>query len=70
MKTGLFEQSHFLMGFEDTLMNYLLEPEASEELLDYITEYKLKYARILIENLPVSYTHLDVYKRQAMSSAR
>ena len=36
MKTGLFEQSHFLMGFEDTLMNYLLEPEASEELLDYI----------------------------------
>ena len=51
MKTGLFEQSHFLMGFEDTLMNYLLEPEASEELLDYITEYKLKYACILIENL-------------------
>lgn len=51
MATGLFEQAHYLMGFEDTLMNLLMEPEAMEELLDYITEYKLNYARILVENL-------------------
>ena len=25
---GLFEMSHYLMGFEDALMNYLMEPEA------------------------------------------
>ena len=37
------------MGFEDTLMNFLLEPEAMEELLDYITDYKLTYAQILVE---------------------
>ena len=34
MGTGVFEQCHFLMGFEDTLMNFLLEPEAMHELVD------------------------------------
>lgn len=51
MATGLFEQAHYLMGFEDTLMNLLMEPEDMEELLDYITDYKLAYAKILVENL-------------------
>lgn len=51
MVTGLFERSHFLMGFEDTLMNYVIEPEAMHELLDYILEYKLAYAKLLIDNL-------------------
>lgn len=51
MATGLFEQAHYLMGFEDTLMNLLVEPEAMHELLDYITEYKLNYCRLVVENL-------------------
>ncbi len=51
MATGLFEQSHFLMGFEDTLMNFLLEPEAMHELLDYLLDYKMEYASQLINNL-------------------
>lgn len=51
MATGLFEQCHYLMGFEDTLMNLLLEPEAMHELLDYITEYKLTYMKLLIDNV-------------------
>lgn len=51
MATGLFEQTHYLLGFEDTLMNFLLEPEAMHELLDYITEYKLTYCKLLVENL-------------------
>ena len=33
MGTGIFEQSHFLMGFEDALMNLLLEPESMQELV-------------------------------------
>ena len=49
MPTGLFERSHFLMGFEDTLMNFVLEPEAMHGLLDYILEYKLAYAKVLID---------------------
>ena len=32
-------------------MNFLLEPEAMGDLLDYITDYKLTYAQILVENL-------------------
>lgn len=51
MATGLFEQSHYLMGFEDALTNLLIEPEAMHELLDYITDYKLTYCRLLVENL-------------------
>lgn len=51
MATGLFEQMHYLMGFEDALMNLLLEPESAHELLDYLMEYKLTYAKILVENL-------------------
>jgi len=51
MATGLFEQLHYLMGFEDTLMNFLLEPEAMHELLDYILDYKMQYVDILTTNL-------------------
>lgn len=51
MATGLFEQSHYLMGFEDTLMNFLLEPDDMHDFLDYILEYRMTYARLLIENL-------------------
>lgn len=51
MATGLFEQSHYLMGFEDTLVNLLMEPDDMHEFLDYLLEYKMTYARILVENL-------------------
>lgn len=51
MATGLFEQAHYLMGFEDTLMNFLMEPDDMHELLDYITDYKMTYAKLLVENL-------------------
>jgi hypothetical protein len=50
MGTGIFEESHFLMGFEDALVNFLAEPEAMHELLDAICEYRRTYARLLIEN--------------------
>ncbi len=51
MTGGIFEQAHFLMGIEDTLCNLLLEPEHMAELLQVILEYKLAYARLLVENL-------------------
>lgn len=51
MATGLFEQCHYLMGFEDTLVNLLMEPESMHELIEYITEYKLIYLQLLIDNL-------------------
>ena len=38
---GLFERSHFLMGMENAFINYLEEPEAMEELLEAICDYKI-----------------------------
>jgi len=51
MGTGIFEESHFLMGFEDALVNFLAEPECMHELLGAIFEYRLTYAGLLIDNL-------------------
>ena len=51
MGTGCFEQLHYLMGFEDTLMNFLLEPEAMHELCAVIGEYRLTYAKMLVDTL-------------------
>jgi hypothetical protein len=49
--TGLFESSHFLMGFEDTLCNLLEEPDAMHELIGAIKDFKLKQIQLIIDNL-------------------
>ncbi len=51
MGTGIFEQCHFLMGFEDTLTNLYEHPREMHELIEYILDYRLTYARLVIENL-------------------
>lgn len=51
MTTGMFEQMHFLMGFEDALVSLLAEPKAAHELLDVIYEFRCTYAKILIDNM-------------------
>lgn len=45
--TGVFEQLHSMMGFEDTLMNFLLEPDDMMDLCEVIGDYRLEYLRIL-----------------------
>jgi len=49
MPNGMFEQMHFMMGFEDALAGLLEDPEDCHELLDAICEFKCKHARILVE---------------------
>lgn len=51
MPDGIFEQMHMLMTFEDTLMNFLLEPEAMHGLIDALCEYRLTYMKLVVENL-------------------
>lgn len=51
MGTGIFEQCHMLMTFEDTLMNMLEEPECMQELIDAICEYRLNYMKLIVEHL-------------------
>ncbi len=49
--TGIFEQCHFLMGFEDTLTNLYEHPDEMHELIDYILEYRMSYLRLVTEKL-------------------
>jgi hypothetical protein len=51
MGTGIFEQLHMLMTFEDSLCNLLLYPDEVRELVDVITEYRLEYMKLIVENL-------------------
>lgn len=51
MGTGIFEQCHFLMGFEDTLTNLYEHPQQMHELIDYITDYRIGYVKMLIDKL-------------------
>ena len=47
---GMFEFSHALMGFEDALENFLLEPDDMYELLSAYTDWKIKAAGLSIDN--------------------
>lgn len=48
---GLFERSHFLMGFENALIAYLENEEEMAELLQAIADYKIALIRALAEHL-------------------
>ena len=51
MPTGVFERLHFVMGFEDMLMNFLLEPEDMMELCEAIGEYRFQLTKLIVDNL-------------------
>ena len=42
---GLFEMSHFLMGMEDALCNYLEYPEEMKAFLTVVKDWKIDYIR-------------------------
>lgn len=48
--TGIFERMHFLMGFEDTLCNFMLEPELMADLAMAIGEYRYNGFKLMVEN--------------------
>lgn len=57
---GVFEQLHYLLGMDDCLINFYEEPEAMQELISFITEYELGYAKALCENFhPDAIFHHD-----------
>ena len=68
MGTGIFEQCHFLMGFEDTLTNLYEHPDEMHELIETITEYRLDYVRRLIDGLKpdVIFSHDDWGTKNAL----
>jgi len=48
--TGVFERLHYLMGFEDTFINLMEEPEAMADLCEAIGEYRLKGFKLMVEH--------------------
>lgn len=68
MGTGMFEQCHFLMGFEDTLSNLYEHPDEMHELIDYICDYRMRYVKLLIDKLhpDVIFSHDDWGTKDAL----
>lgn len=62
---GVFDQLHYLMGMEDSLISFYTEPEAMHALIDYITEWELEYARQMCEKVhPEAILHHDDWGSQ------
>ena len=54
---GLFERAHCLMTFEETLINMYEEPEAMYELFGAYTDWKIKVAEMLCDELDFDVIH-------------
>ena len=50
---GIFERLHALMGMEDALANFYEEPEEMHDLIDFLTELEIDFARTMIERCHV-----------------
>ena len=61
-KESEFELSHGLLDLVDNFLKSKSQPE--QRLLGLMTAKQLKDELNVTDNTPVSYTHLDVYKRQ------
>ena len=68
MGTGIFEQLHMLMTFEDTLMNLLLYPKEMHEIIEVVADFRLEYMKLIVENLhpDVICSHDDLGSEHAM----
>ena len=63
---GVFEQCHYLMEIQNCMVNLYQEPEAMHELIDYITEYELRYAEQYCKYIkPDGIFHHDDWGTQA-----
>lgn len=57
---GLFEMTHHLMRMENALMAYYEEPEHMHDLIAFVTDYELKLAKEIVDNLkPDAIFHHD-----------
>ena len=49
---GIFEKLHYLMGMEDCMMAMYEEPEAMHDLVDFIVEAEVDYAKTIMTKVP------------------
>lgn len=50
---GIFERLHALMGMEDAMANFYEEPEELEELIDFLAEIELDFAKFMVEEVGI-----------------
>ena len=62
---GIFEQCHYLQEIQNALINFYEEPEYTQELIDYLTEWELEYAEKICKYLkPDAIFHHDDWGSQ------
>lgn len=63
---GVFEMTHHMMGMEDALMALYEEPECMHGLIERITEYELKRAKMVVDRIkPDALFHHDDFGGQS-----
>lgn len=62
---GIFEQCHYLMEIQNTLINFYEEPDDMKDLIKYLTEWELQYADELCSHVhPDAMFHHDDWGSQ------
>ena len=62
---GVFEECHYLMEMQNCMMNFYEEPECMEEVIDYIGDWEVEYARDYCKNVkPDAMFHHDDWGSQ------
>ena len=62
---GIFEQCHNLLNMQDCLMAFYEEPEAMQELIDYLVDWEMDYAEVVCKYLkPDAVLHHDDWGSQ------
>ena len=46
---GIYERAYAFMGFEELMLNFTLHPRAVHKLLDKITDYRVEFAKRVVE---------------------
>ena len=65
---GIFEKLHYLMGIEETLINFYEEPEAMHELIDFMADWEIKCFDELVKHInPDAIFHHDDWGSQISS---
>jgi len=66
--SGTFEMTHYLMGMEDAMMGLYEEPEHMHELIEFLTDYEIRYAEQIIKRIkPDALFHHDDWGGQISS---
>jgi uroporphyrinogen-III decarboxylase len=66
--SGTFEMTHFLMGMEKAMINLYMAPEQMHALIEFLTDYEIRYAKQIIERIkPDALFHHDDWGSQLAS---